>query len=285
MSGFSNLPIDLLRSFVAINEHGGVSRAADVLARTQPAVSLQIKRLETLLGQRLFHRSRQKFRLTESGQLLLSYALKILELNDEAMAHFSEQNIAGRVRLGLPSEFAATLMPRIIGRFSRQYPDVSVEVGSELSVILQKQFKNKRYDLVLTLLEKPYKKSSDLVKQEDLVWVGKQRAVDFSADKVPLIVAPQGCMYRGRALKALRLAKVKSKIVYTIPDLSGIEAAIQEGLGVTVLARSTVPESLAIIDKSDLPVLGEIGISLLFDQRSTNAAVRHLSAYLQSNLQ
>ena len=285
MSEFSNLPIDLLRSFVAVKEYGGVSRAADALARTQPAVSLQIKRLEALLEQRLFHRSRQKFELTDAGEVLLDYAQKILSLNDEVMVHFSAQKIQGRVRLGLPSEFAATLMPRIIGRFSRQYPDVSVEVGSELSVVLQKQFRNKRYDLVLTLQEKPYRKSSNLVKHDDLVWVGKQSSIDFSSGIVPLIVAPQGCMYRGRALKVLKQAKVKNKIVYTIPDLSGIEAAIQEGLGVTVLARNTVPDSLSVIDKTDLPELGEIGISLLLDDKSANTAVRHLSAYLQSNLQ
>jgi len=189
------------------------------------------------------------------------------------------------VRLGLPSEFAATLMPKIIGRFSRQYPEVSVEVGSELSVALQKQFRNKRYDLVLTLQDKPDKKSSDLVKHDDLVWVGKEKSIDFSSNIVPLIVAPQGCMYRGRALRVLKRAKVKSKIVYTIPDLSGIEAAIQEGLGITVLARNTVPDSLHIISKSSLPTLGGIGISLLFDQKSSNKAVRHLSSYLQANLQ
>ncbi len=285
MSGFSNLPTDLLRSFVAVKEYGGISRAADVLGRTQPAVSLQIKRLEVLLEQRLFHRSRQKFELTDSGLVLFDYALKILELNDEAVAYFSEQNIAGRVRLGLPSEFAATLMPRIIGRFSRQYPDVSVEVGSELSIALQKQFQNKRYDLVLTLQEKPYKKSSDLVKHDDLVWVGKDKMMNFSADIIPLIVAPQGCMYRSRALKTLNQAKVKSKIVYTIPDLSGIEAAIQEGLGITVLARNTVPDTLNIISNAGLPELGEIGISLLLDQKSATKAVQHLSAYLQANLQ
>jgi len=285
MKVLSHLPIDVLRSFVTVKEHGGISSTAQVLSRSQPAISLQIKRLEDLLGQKLFMRRTQRFELTDSGVLLFDYAQRILSLNDEVFEQFADDGIGGRVRVGLPSEFAATLMPGIIGRFSRKYPDVSLEVSSELSVSLRKQFSSKSYDLVLALHKNPDEKNAELVKRERLVWVGNSNIFKANNEVIPLVVAPQGCIYRDRALKALKKAKIKSKITYVAPDLSGIEAAVGEGLGVTVLAKNTVPDSLVVMQRQgNFPSLGEIGISLLFDRNKASEATRRLSSYLRSNL-
>lgn len=285
MSSYRNLSTDLLRTFVTVHDLGGVTRAGEILGRSQPAISLQIKRLEAVLDEQLFSRETHKFELTTAGELLLEYARNILELNDELFDKFSTREITGSVKLGLPSEFATTLMPRIIGKFTRQYPDVTLEVGSELSVDLRKKFKQHAYDLVLALHQNVNRDAEGFIKQEKLVWVANRKKPDFE-NTVPLIVAPAGCIYRKRALSALKAAKVKNKIVYTIPDLHGIESAIGEGLGVTVLATSTVPDSLVKVGNSPLlPELGEIGISLLMQYKTASAATHRLASYLQANLQ
>ncbi len=286
MSVFRNLPTDLLRTFVTVHDLGGVTRAGEVLGRSQPAVSLQIKRLEAVLDEQLFSRDTHKFELTKAGDLLLGYARNMLELNDELFDKFSSQEISGRVRLGLPSEFATTLMPRIIGQFARQYPDVTLEVSSELSVALRKKFTSRAYDLVLALHQNVNQSDQGFIKKEQLVWVANKKKVDYANRAVPLIVAPSGCIYRERALAALKKAKIKSKIVYTIPDLNGIESAIEEDLGITVLATSTVPETLVKIKSNSLlPELGNIGISLLQQSEKASEATLRLASYLQANLQ
>ncbi len=285
MTVYRNLPTDLLRTFVTVHDLAGVTRAGEILGRSQPAISLQIKRLEAVLDEQLFSRETHKFELTTAGELLLEYARNILELNDELFDKFSTREITGSVKLGLPSEFATTLMPRIIGKFTRQYPDVTLEVGSELSVDLRKKFKQHTYDLVLALHQNVNREAEGFIKKEKLVWVANRRKPEFEG-AVPLIVAPAGCIYRKRAMSALKVAKVKNKIVYTIPDLHGIESAIGEGLGITVLATSTVPDSLVKVRNSALlPELGDIGISLLMQSNAASAATHRLASYLQANLQ
>ena len=144
-----NLPIDVLRSFVAILEYGGFTQAGEVLGRSQAAISLQIKKLEGQLDKPLFDRSSQAIRLTAAGETLMEYARQMLALNDRAFAELQERSIEGRVRLGIPSEFATALLPRIVGRFSSENPDVTLEVNCDLSKNLLADLDKNAYDLAL----------------------------------------------------------------------------------------------------------------------------------------
>ena len=286
--GFRNIPIDLLRTFVTVTELNNISRAGELLGRSQPAISLQIKRLESFTNESLFKRTQgQRFELTLSGQVLFDYAQRILVLNDEAMNYFAAPTVRDSIRLGIPNEFASTLLPKIIGRFAKIYPGVRLEVTSDLSNNLTPKFLNKQFDLLLSLSddENLISPHSRMIKKDTLVWVSKQDTEAHLKKTIPLVVAPEGCLYRRRILQQLSRINQPWSIVYTIPGLTGIQAAIAEGLGVTALAKSTVPESLDIIPESEqFPDLGEVTISLIREVDSYSEAIDLLAEYIKTSL-
>ena len=285
---FKNLPIDLLRTFVTVTELNNISRAGELLGRSQPAISLQIQRLESIINESLFKRTQgHRFELTLSGQVLFDYAQRILVLNDEAINYFAKPTVRDSIRLGIPNEFASTLLPKIIGRFAKIYPGVRLEVTSDLSNNLTPKFLDKQFDLLMSLSddENLISSHSRIIKQDKLVWVSKQDTEAHLKKTIPLVVAPEGCLYRRRILQRLSRINQPWSIVYTIPGLTGIQAAIAEGLGVTALAKSTVPESLEIIPESDqFPDLGEITISLIREIDSRSEAIDLLAEYIKTSL-
>ena len=281
-----NLPMDLLRAFVTIVEFNSFTKAGDLLGRSQPAISLQMNRLEDLLDETLLIRDGKNLSLTIAGETIFEYAKQILSLNDLAVSECTKSTVMGKVRLGIPSEFATILLPKIVGRFAKAYPNVTLEVNCELSKTLLSRSGKAAHDLILALQNNPLEESDNLVKTDNLVWVS---GPEYNAQKpppVPLIVAPEGCIYRQRAVRTLNKIKQPWQIVYNIPDLTGIQYAIQEGLGVTVLAKSTVPENLKIItDTQRYPDLGTVGISLLNVRKNTkNQAIDLLAEFLRTSL-
>jgi DNA-binding transcriptional LysR family regulator len=258
MTVIRNLPTDVLRSFVTVSELGGFTQAGELLGRSQPAISLQIKRLEVLVECRLFDRQGQRLQLTQAGARLYQYAKDILALNDEVFTEFSQPNITGTVRFGMPSEFATTLLPKILRAYTQAYPGVTLEINCDLSKNLLAQ-PRKHYDLVLALQDAPTLKPASRLKEEDLVWVSSPVHDVHLQAQLPLVLAPEPCVYRSRALERLNSVGRPWRLVYTNADLTGIQAAIQEGLGVTVLARNTVPDSLRVMPVSDrFPKLGKV---------------------------
>ena len=281
-----NLPMDLLRAFVSVAQLGSFTKAGEILGRSQPAVSLQIQRLEELVDESLLARNGKSLELTDAGQNLYAYANQILNLNDLALSELSKNVVSGKIRLGIPSEFATILLPKIVSRFAKAYPNVTLEVNCELSKSLLSKSGKASHDLILALEDNPSSTNSNLVKTDELVWVSSADKPLLKTDVVPLIVAAQGCIYRNRAIRTLDQANQSWQVVYTIPDLTGIQYAIQEGLGVTVLAKSTVPENLKILPPSArFPALGEVGISLISSARNRkNQAVHLLIEFLQTSL-
>lgn len=284
-SNMKNLPMDVLRSFVTVAELGGFTQAGELLGRSQPAISLQIKRLEEMTSTHLFNRSSQGLKLTQQGETLFKYASEILILNDEALNTFLKPTLSGSVRFGIPSEFATTLLPKIVGRFAKAYPNVTLEVTCDLSKSLLSDEYANQFDLILALHDNPSNKRRGQVKADELVWVTCPEQHAHDKDVIPLIVAQEGCIYRHRALQSLRKIGQPHRVVYTIPDLAGIQAAIEEGLGVTVLAKSTVPDNLKIIKPSEkYPKLGTVGISLIYDHRDPNETMKRLVEFVATSL-
>jgi DNA-binding transcriptional LysR family regulator len=281
-----NLPMDLLRSFVSVAQLNSVTKAGELLGRSQPAITLQIQRLEQLVDETLLVRTGKTMDLSEAGTRLYDYANQILSLNDLAVGEFSKSTVRGKIRLGIPSEFATVLLPKIVSRFAKAYPNVTLEVNCELSKNLLTKAGKASHDLILALKDDATAENSDLVKTDPLVWVSGSILTAQRVSVVPLIVASQGCIYRNRAISVLNQSKQPWQIVYTNPDLTGIQYAIQEGLGVTVLAKSTVPDNLTILGSSPrFPDLGEVGISLIFTSRNKkNEALHLLAEFLKTGL-
>lgn len=258
------LDLDLLRTFVTIADTGGFTRAGDQLGRTQSAISLQVKRLEDMIGRTVFLRSSRSLRLTSDGERLLSHARQMLRLNDEALADLLEPDVAGLVRLGVPEDFATVHLPGVLAAFTEAHPRVELEVTCDLTLNLLERFRSGDFDLVLVKREPAAPLRGVRVWREPLVWVGRDgsSAADMSA--VPLIVSPQPCVYRKRAIEALEEAGKKWRIAYTSTSLTGTQAAVRAGLGVTVLPREMVPPTLASLGRdSGLPPLDETEIALI----------------------
>ena len=280
-----NLPIDVLRSFVTVADFASYTQASELLGRSQPAISMQLKKLEALLECHLFKRSEQKLSLTEDGRILFDYARQILVLNDEALSTFVKPSLSGKLKFGIPSEFATSLLPKIVSRFSQNYPTVSLNVSCDLSVNLLSARNKREFDLILALQDDLSLDKNNLLLIDELVWVTRKHHHAHLSSPVPLIAAPNGCIYRKRAIEKLEENKQDWRIVYTIADLSGIQAAIEEGLGVTVLAKSTVPDNLQIIkpDKK-FPKLGKVAIHLVNNAKPSDEAVNRLIEYIKVSM-
>ncbi|WP_158768349.1 LysR family transcriptional regulator [Paraglaciecola sp. L1A13] len=280
-----NLSVDFLRSFVTITQTGSYTLCAERLKRTQPAISLQIKKLEDVIGEKLFIRESNRLTLTLAGSKLLEFSMKIISLNDQAMREFGRPQVSGNIRLGIPSEFSTTLMPKIIRRFINTYPEISLEVHCALSKdLLCEPLKNK-FDLILSLQEEADSTQEGHIITDQLVWVGSQRFVNNIPEKLPIIAAPSPCLYRKRVTSVLNTHKKNWQIIYTIADLNGIQTAINEDLGITALARSTVPPGLFILPPSpQLPELGQVGVYLMNPQKVRSEAIELLAKTIETQL-
>ncbi|WP_026377368.1 LysR family transcriptional regulator [Aestuariibacter salexigens] len=265
------LSLDALRSFVTIVDVGGYAKAGDILGRSQPAISLQIRKLEQQVGKKLFDKVGQRHEPNRDGRLLYQYARQMLTINDEIFSHFTPSSLRGRLRLGIPSEFASTLLPGIIGEFSQSYPDVTLEVTSALSRQLLTERQSGQFDLILALVNPDEQTQGEVILEDQLVWVGERTQL-VPTESLSLVLAPDGCVYRSRVIEKLKQQTTAWRISYTNADLYGLIAAIRQGLGITALARSSVPKELEVIRHAALPALGTIKICL-FNQDTQHPQV------------
>ncbi|HEY8565115.1 MAG TPA: LysR substrate-binding domain-containing protein [Beijerinckiaceae bacterium] len=258
--------LDLLRTFAAIVDSGGFTRAAERVGRTQSTVSLQIKKLEDGLGRRVFEREPGRdLRLTPDGEILLTYARQILRLGDEARARLMEPDAAGTVRLGTPEDFATAHLPDVLARFARAHPRVALEVNCDFTVNLLDGFAKGQYDLVLFKRAPQGSAGTGVgVWRERLVWVSSPRLALSPEEPLPLVLAPVPDVYRKGALASLDAAGRPWRIAYTSPSLAGLQAAVRAGLGVTVLPREMVPADLVTLARAEhgLPALPDTEIVL-----------------------
>ena len=255
------LSLDNLRTFVCVIELGGYAKAGDFLGRSQPAISLQIKKLETQLDRKLFSKVGQRHVPSADGNWLYPKAKELLELNDNIFRSLTPAPLSGRLRLGIPNEFASTLLPGLIGEFSKRYPDVSLEVTSALSRDFLHPSQRDHFDLILALVNPNEETEGEVVLEDDVVWVG-DNAHPLVGNSIALVLAPDGCMYRSRVIEQLKQQTFAWKITYTNADLGGLVAAIQQGLGVTALAKSSLPANLTPLNHPHLPKLGKVNICL-----------------------
>jgi DNA-binding transcriptional LysR family regulator len=277
------LSLDNLRTFVSVIELGGYAKAGEFVGRSQPAISLQIKKLESQLERKLFTKVGQRHLPSADGNWLYPKAKELLELNDNIFKSLIPAPLSGRLRLGIPNEFASTLLPGLIGEFSKRYPDVSLEVTSSLSRDLLHPSQRDHFDLILALVNPSEDTKGEVVLEDEVVWVGDATR-PFVGDSIPLVLAPDGCMYRSRVIEQLKQQTFAWKITYTNADLGGLVAAIQQGLGITALARSSLPQNLSPLNHPKLPKLGRVNICL-FNQDTQHPVIsKTLAEFITSRL-
>jgi len=276
----AHLDLDLLRTFVAIVDAGGFTSAAQQVHRTQSAVSMQVRRLETALDQTLFQREGRGVQLTPEGEALLGYARRLLKLHDEALAVLSRPNLSGLVRLGTPDDYVGRFLPDILVRFARAFPRVQVEVHCEPSVNLRRRLAEDRLDLAL-ITGTPGAETGEVLRREPTVWATAARHLAHEDDPLPLALFPSGCPFRDWALAGLQEGGRPYRIAYTSASLTGILAAVTAGLAVTVLSRSILPaEVRPLRPEEGFPPLPTASITL-HRGHAVSAVAEGLAGYLR----
>lgn len=251
-----------LKSFIAIAETGTFSHAADTVGRTQSALSLQIKKLEENLGCELFARTSRKVTLTKQGEIFLGYAKRIMQLQWEVYSRLKEPDIEGEIRLGTPEDFATHYLPEVLALFRKHHPRIQLNVSCDLTLNLVDGFHHGEFDIILVKRDPKATKGGTKVWREPLVWAA---ADHWQPEKqLSLVLSPQPCIYRARALAALTRAKKPWHIAYTSPSLAGTIAAVKAGLGITVLPQNMLPTGIhAIRGEIKLPELADAEIALM----------------------
>ncbi|WP_029057048.1 LysR family transcriptional regulator [Stappia stellulata] len=280
--GTALIETDLYRTFLVISETGSFSRASEVVGRTPSAVSMQIKKLETILGVSLFAREGRSVRLTAEGEALLGYARRILMLNAEAVALFRAPAIEGEVRFGAPSDFGTRFLPNILTRFARTHPGVNVDVHLDGSPQLLHKLKERQLDLILYTVrtDSDLVRGGEIVHTEPLAWAGLEGGVAYSRDPLPLALSVSGCPWRKAARIALDKTEHPYRIAYQSFHNAGQEAALLADLAVAPFPASVIAPPLQRLDeRHGLPEIGDYNLILKEGAKAgkaTDAFARHV---------
>jgi DNA-binding transcriptional LysR family regulator len=258
----TNLDIDLLRSFAAVADTGSFTAAAELVARTQSAVSVQVKRLEEIVGRRVFERTSRSLALTPAGETLLGYARRILDLNDESVRRIAEPPVAGEIRLGITEYFVPNELPAILARFAAAYPDVHLEVRMGLSRDLREELAQRKFDAVIVRLAP--RERDQAIWSEPQVWVARKGSEPARGAVLPLALLPAPCVLREHALESLKRLKRPWKIAFTGSSMVSVQAAVCAGLGVSILPRSSLLPGMQVLPKGrNYPDPGPLEVGVL----------------------
>lgn len=279
-----NLDTDLLRAFITIADEQSFTRAADLLGRTQSAVSMQIKRLEDVLQVRLFDRDGRRIRVTPEGQALMGYARRMLRLNDEAINHFLEPELSGPVRIGSPDDYASYLLPRVLGAFAQSHPGIEIDVACDNSTDLLPLVQ--RGDLDLALLSRgPDIHGGELIRTEKLYWISSAAHATHEQTPLPLAMFPDGCVCRWHAINALENQNRDWRPAYASRSTTAIYAAVLGGFAVSIIEESMIPDGARVLTESEgFPDLPEVEISLHQSPGNSSAPVLRLAAHIREHL-
>jgi DNA-binding transcriptional LysR family regulator len=277
-----DLDISLLRSFLAVVDAGGVTRAAGSLALSQAAVSQQIRRLEDALDCRLFEREGRRLALTPAGERLIAQARRLLALNDEVWSAMRTPSFEGELRLGVPYDIIASVVPPILRRFAKAQPRVRVSLVCEDSKVVREQLRSGGVDLALTT-ETECGRHGETLRTDRLVWVGVPGGDAHLRDPLPVSLGAPTCVFRPVAIEALGKARRDWRAVCEVSRLEPVHAAIEAALAVAPLLRSSVPERFEVLGReARLPALPEFRINL-YVPPGLSAAGRDLADHIRAH--
>lgn len=275
-----NLDLTALRSFVAVADAGGVTRASGFLNLTQSAVSMQIKRLEEMLGVEVLDRSGRQVALTAAGEQLLGYARRMLALNDEVMGRLTRDPHEGEVVLGVPHDIVYPVIPQVLQHFARTFPRMKVSLISSFTRVLKAQFGRGECDIILTT-EDTVDPGGVTLAELPLVWVGAPGGVAWKGRPLKLAYE-HNCIFRQGVQAALDRAGVPWQMAVESDSTRTIEASVSADLAVhTVLAGSEPPYVERISHGGALPDLKRMKVNLYVADPAHSPAVLEMAAMIQ----
>jgi DNA-binding transcriptional LysR family regulator len=281
---YPDLEIDLLRAFVAVAETGSFTAAAEVVGRSQSAVSQKVLRLEEILDRRVFERTSRTLTLTRDGEHLLVTSRRMLELNDAAMRALREPPAVGNLRLGISEDFIPSQLPQLLARFSRLYPGVSLDLMTGLSCDLLQAYNDGRLDAVIAKKDGKAQRGR-IIWREPLVWMVSADYVVDASKPAKLVMLRAPCTYRELMISSLDSVRREWTAACTASSLMGVQAAVAGGLGVTVLGRSFVQQGMQILRAPEhWPPLPMTEIVVIGEGSKEAQLVQPLVAFLTESL-
>ena len=268
-----NVPTELLRSFVAIVEAGSMAQATEMIFLTQSALSLQMKRLEDVLQQKLFRRDGRRLILTPIGEELVNHARTLLALNDRIMRTLGQDLEPDPICVGMVQDFADTLLPDVLEQFRLGHPRARLVVRVGGSAELLEMFDRSRLDLVLCLGQHGDRPDAtwEVVGQDRMTWIGSAQSAESA--EVPLVLLEPPCRFREAALRVLGQARRGYRLVMETPNLPALRAGVRGGMGVSCRTRRfAIAEGLPMISGSTLPAVPGIEIVLVRRNNLSDAA-------------
>lgn len=257
------LDLDQLQSFCVIADCSSFTEAARRVHKTQSAVSMQIKRLEERLDQALFLRDGRTVSMTPEGEALYTRARRMLRINAEIVDMFSEGDLAGNIRFGVPDDYAVKMLPVVLSSFQRTHPKIAVDVKCMASEDLLDGMRSGRFDLIV-FSQGTLHEFGELFRTEKMFWVSSQNEVALKAEPLPLACGPQTCCWRADAIDGLNRAGIDYRIAYTSSDATSISSAVQAGLAVGMLPESALQPGMKIVErKHGLPRLADAQIAVM----------------------
>lgn len=275
------LDLHTLRSFVTGVELGGFGRAADRVGRSSSAVSAQLKRLSDQIGQPLLRKQGRNRIVTPAGEILLAYARRLLELNDEALAALQEEGLAGTVRIGVQEDFGENFLAQVLSRFIAAHPKVTVEAQVSRNAALLSQIRSGRLDLALAWESDTVSPYREILGTLPMCWIGREGDGYRRSRPVALAAFEPPCAMRTAATEALDRANLPWRAAFTGSSLATIWAAVQAGLGITVRTPAGMPPALRVLP--GLPKLPKIDVVLHRSSSKPSGAVQALAAIIREN--
>lgn len=283
------MDLALLRSFVLLASKRSVTEVANALNRTQPAISLQMRRLETAAGCQLFETDLRHPKLTAQGEILLGYAQEMLYLHERAQLHLKAPETIGKVILGCPDLYAFHLLPTILASFQIAAPNVEVEVRCALSLQLASDISSAKIDLAIATSMpgvRPTVGDAVVLGEERLAWFGAEKGVAWRKQPLPLAMLPGGNVYRDIATAALEKDLRSYLVKGTSNSIAGLHAMTASDLCVTVLSsRINLPGVVELGPREGLPLLQPINLLLWNSSKQASKATQLLSEHIKSNWQ
>ena len=280
------LDLDVLRTFVAIAETGSFTLAAGSVFRTPSAVSMQIKKLEDILGASVFLRDARSVTLTQEGEMLMGYARRMLALNREAVSKFIVPDIAGVVRLGSPDDYGERILPTVLKRFAKTHPAIAVDVIIDMSGNLRRRLAERQLDITLLTARNNVPSDAEVLLTEPIVWGGAKGGCAHLRDPLPVSLWEEGCVWRADALDALGRAGRSYRVAYMSAHTAGQRAAILSDLAIAPLPKSFIGEEIVALGPDEgLPLLSNYNLAMIVAPDASapvQAAADHIRATFES---
>ena len=280
----SPLDLDQLQSFCAIADCGSFTEAARRVHKTQSAVSMQIKRLEERLGEELFLRDGRTVVLTTEGEELYARARRMLRINAEIVDMFSNEDLAGSIRFGVPDDYAVRLLPVILSSFQRTHPKIMVDVRCQPSEELLEGMRAGKYD-VIVFTQGTHQEYGELFRTERVFWVASQGGSAIAMDPLPLACGSHNCCWRTNALEALTRVGRDYRVAYTSSNALAISSAVLSDLAVGFLPESALQPGMQVIAEAPgLPRLKDAQIALLRASHAYGGIYDALAAHIVASM-